>query len=108
MIGTSGIRLSRIDGVHPAILPFVLRLPDALFRLVAGRMLRIDPEATSSMAEDLSAGRRTEVEYLQGAIVRLAREAGVPAPVSEALVGLVREAEASGRRFTASEIRKLV
>ena len=47
----------------------------------------------SSMREDLSRGRRTEIEEITGAIVRLAESAGEEAPVQGALLTLVRAAE---------------
>jgi len=53
-------------------------------------------ENRSSMTEDLAHGRRTEVDEINGAVVRLARGAGEPAPLQEALLTLVRAAE--GRR----------
>jgi len=56
-------------------------------------MLRIDPEARSSMWEDLQAGRRTEIDYLNGAVVTLARASGRPAPANERIVELIRRAE---------------
>ncbi len=38
-----------------------------------------------SMLQDKRRGKRTEIDALNGAIVRLGRESGVPAPVNEAL-----------------------
>jgi 2-dehydropantoate 2-reductase len=75
------------------LLPFVLRLPDSIFRVLAGRMLKIDPEARSSMWEDLHQRRRTEVDYLQGAIVRLAAQHGQAAPLSARIAALVKQVE---------------
>lgn len=77
----------------PPLLPFVLRLPDGVFRILAGRMLKIDPQARSSMWEDLQRRRRTEVDHLQGAIIRLAAQHAVPVPLSQRIAGLVRSAE---------------
>ena len=57
-------------------IPFILRLPDWLFRRVARRMLAIDPAARSSMWEDLALRRPTEIDYLQGAILALADKVG--------------------------------
>lgn len=93
----SGIEPARIAGLRPALLPKVLSLPDWLFRLLARRMLAIDPEARSSMWDDLQRGRRTEIDELQGAILRLANQAGTQAPTIKRIAGLVREAE-TGRR----------
>lgn len=47
------------------------------------------------MWEDLARGRDTEVEQLNGEIVRLAEAHGVDAPVNRRLVALVHAAEAA-------------
>jgi 2-dehydropantoate 2-reductase len=64
-----------------------------LFKRIAAAALRIDPEARSSMWEDLQAGRRTEVDYLNGAVVALAERTGLDAPANRRIVALVHAAE---------------
>src|SRR6185295_18137879 len=91
----AGIRPARIEGVPPGAVPRILRLPDWLFRRVAASMLAIDPEARSSMWEDLERRRPTEIDHLQGAILRLAGKTGVRVPLTERIVRLVKEAEAA-------------
>ena len=93
VLKAAGIRPARIEGVPPRVIPFILRLPDALFRLAARRMLAIDPEARSSMWEDLLRGRTTEIDHLQGAILALAGKAGVATPLTQRIVDLVKAAE---------------
>ena len=93
VLKAAGIRPARIEGVPPRVIPFILRLPDALFRLAARRMLAIDPEARSSMWEDLLRGRTTEIDHLQGAILALAGKAGVATPLTQRIVELVKAAE---------------
>lgn len=44
---------------------------------------------TPSMAMDVRRGEPTEIEWINGAVVRLGRERGVPTPVNAALVTLV-------------------
>jgi 2-dehydropantoate 2-reductase len=44
----------------------------------------LPPDVTSSLHEDLLAGRPLEVEFLSGALVRRARERGIPTPVHSA------------------------
>jgi len=46
--------------------PPLLRLPDAIFELLLGRTMKIDPEARSSMWEDLQRGRATETIICKG------------------------------------------
>ena len=96
-IGSAKIGLSRIEGVNPKLIPFALRLPTPLFKLVARRMLDIDPAARSSMWEDFEQGRATEIDHLQGAVIDLSREFGLSAPISERVVALVKEREKGGR-----------
>lgn len=74
-------------------LPWLLRLPTWLFRLLARQMLQIDDAARSSMWDDIQAGRRTEVMYLNGAVVRLGIETGIATPVNAAIVELVKHLE---------------
>ncbi|MEL6360394.1 MAG: 2-dehydropantoate 2-reductase [Pseudomonadota bacterium] len=86
----------------------LLRLPDFLFRLVADRMIKVDPEARSSMWEDFDRGRRTEIDELQGAIVALCKRHGLSAPLNGRIADLVREAEIAGEgspRLTPTEVR---
>ncbi|RWC27941.1 MAG: 2-dehydropantoate 2-reductase [Mesorhizobium sp.] len=90
----SGVEPARIAGLRPALLPKVLGLPDWLFKLLAQRMLAIDPRARSSMWDDLQRGRPTEIDDLQGAVLRLAEKAGTPAPMVKRITALVRAAEA--------------
>jgi 2-dehydropantoate 2-reductase len=78
-------------------MPPLLRLPDALFQVVLGRTMKIDPEARSSMWEDLQRGRRTEIDYLQGVITEIAARRGLAAPLSRRIVELIRKAEANGK-----------
>jgi 2-dehydropantoate 2-reductase len=52
----------------------------------------------ASMAQDVAKGRPTEIDEMNGYVVARGRERGVPTPVSEAVVGLVREVEAGARR----------
>jgi 2-dehydropantoate 2-reductase len=90
------IRPAGIEGVPPRVIPLILRLPDWLFRLVARRMLAVDPAARSSMWEDLLRGRATEIDYLQGAILALASKVGVAASMTERIIRLIKEAEGAG------------
>ncbi len=96
ILATRGIRPARIEGIPPGALAALLCLPDFLFRRVARRTLAIDPQARSSMWEDLRRHRKTEIDFLQGAILGLADAAAVAAPLTRRIVELVRAAEAAG------------
>jgi len=49
----------------------------------------------ASMLQDVEAHRETEIDYLNGGIVRFGRELGVPTPLNEAILALVKGLETS-------------
>jgi 2-dehydropantoate 2-reductase len=96
-IRTEGIKPVSATPIPVGWTPHLLRLPDAIFKVVLGRTMKIDPEARSSMWEDLQRGRRTEVDYLQGVITEIAARHGLQAPLSGRIVALIKQAEADGK-----------
>lgn len=90
------VRPAQFTALKPTLLPLVLRLPDWLFRRLASKMLRIDPQARLSMSADLSSGRRTEIAFLNGAVVMLGKRYDIATPVNQAIVDAVHQFE-SGR-----------
>jgi 2-dehydropantoate 2-reductase len=77
--------------------PALLRLPDMIFSAILGRTMKIDPEARSSMWQDLKQGRRTEIDYLQGAVIALAEQNNLAVPLMRRIVALIKEAEVAGK-----------
>ena len=47
-----------------------------------------------SLAQDLAKGRRTEIDYLNGYVIRKGKEAGVRTPFNEMIVDLAKQVEA--------------
>ncbi|MEL7125814.1 MAG: 2-dehydropantoate 2-reductase [Pseudomonadota bacterium] len=98
------LRILRVAGITPAkstaappwLIPHILRLPTPLFRRIAAQMLTIDAEARSSMWEDLTQRRPTEVDALQGVILDLAARYGRQAPLNARLRQLIKAAEVAG------------
>jgi len=52
----------------------------------------------SSMLQDVERGRRTEIDALNGAIVKLAKRLGLKVPVNETLTAAIRNLETEGSR----------
>jgi 2-dehydropantoate 2-reductase len=103
---SEALGLMKVAGIHPTRLtplpahwiPTLLRVPDPVFRRLASSMLEIDPIARSSMADDLELGRLTEIDYINGEVLRLAEQTGGRAPINARLIALIRDAETGGRR----------
>jgi 2-dehydropantoate 2-reductase len=111
-----GLAALRAEGIRPVSstpipagwTPHLLRLPDTLFGMLLGRTMKIDPQARSSMWEDLQRGRRTEIDYLQGVITEIADRRQLQVPLSRRIVALIKRAEVAGQgspKLTPEQIR---
>lgn len=82
--------VARARGIR---MPEESELVEAMWRL--GEAM---PEAISSTAQDIAAGRRTEIDSLNGHVARLGSELNVPTPVNRTLHSLVKLLEAHALR----------
>ena len=109
ILEAAGIEPAQIGPIPPKLVPHVIGAPDLVFRNTVLKVQKIDADARSSMADDLDAGRSTEIDWLNGEIVRLARSLGRRAPVNERIVELVRQAEEGVRLdWRAKDLRDYV
>lgn len=105
ILGAAGIRPAKIAPLPPGMLAPFIDTPDWFFRSVGLRLQKVDAKARSSMADDFNAGRPTEIDHLNGEIVKLAESLGRSAPINAKIVDLVKGAEAGGKRhFSGKEL----
>lgn len=93
ILKAAGIPTVKLTGLPMGLIPPLMRSPDWLFTRLARKMLMIDPVARSSMWEDLEAGRPTEIDWINGEVVKLATSLNLKAPVNQQLVTLVHACE---------------
>ncbi|MBI2323707.1 MAG: ketopantoate reductase family protein [Chloroflexi bacterium] len=92
---------------HPAARPIADDLARETARVATASGVAIDPDAApgmwhpvtsfvnrSSMLQDMSSGRPTEIDAINGAVVREGARHGVAAPANEAITILVKAVEA--------------
>jgi 2-dehydropantoate 2-reductase len=108
LLDKSGIEPAKVGAVGPRLLPWVIGSPDWLFRNLFMKAWKIDAKARSSMADDLAAGRATEVDYINGELVQLADRIGIGAPVNRKIVELMRKAEGGAPPWPPAELRREV
>ena len=68
------VAVARARGVQP---------PEGIIDQVKGTIDALPPASMLSLHEEIVGGRPSELEYWNGAVVRLGREAGVPTPFNE-------------------------
>jgi 2-dehydropantoate 2-reductase len=65
-------------------------LPDTVMEEIIQMVQGLPPHAKASMLEDLERGRRLELPWLSGAVVRLGHEAGVATPIHGFIATVLR------------------
>jgi 2-dehydropantoate 2-reductase len=68
-------------------------LPDGVVERTLRDFEGRDPTIRGSLYYDLAAGRRLEIETLNGTVVRLGRERGVPTPANFAVYAALKPYE---------------
>lgn len=107
----AGIELGRTPGISDLLrfrrLLWLLDKPlvDRAVHAVVSRR-RKSPRIVYSVYQDLLRGRETEIDYINGEIVRLAESHGGPAPCNRLVVAMVHELEQQppGQFFTHAEV----
>jgi len=105
-----GIDLVKLVGVlDPAFL--VVRSADDAERVAPVLDIMAGPEQfgkmRSSMLQDIERGRKTEVEYLNGYIVRKGRELDAATPINETIVEMVEQVEEGSRPLTPKNLEEI-
>ena len=106
LLEAANLRPAQTGPFPPKLVPHIIAAPDFLFKRMVLKVQKIDAAARSSMADDFAAGRPTEIDWLNGEVVKLASSLGRRAPVNERIVDLVRQAEAGvERQWTGEALR---
>ena len=108
----TGLRQGEIPRT-PEVDELQTRIIDEILAVVAAKGIRLhNPDIKDaikaqcwkkfnkpSMQQHIEAGKRTEIDALNGAVVRLARELGVPVPFNEALTMMIKGREKCQRQL---------
>src|SRR5438094_7054409 len=105
-----GYRLEEIDHLPPEVIARAGEGDrDALARYEehVGSQPRGSAEQRPSMGQDMAKGRRTEIEFLNGCVVREGERVGLAARANERLVDLVQKVERGGLKQDPSHSAEL-
>jgi 2-dehydropantoate 2-reductase len=109
ILDAAGIEPAKVGPIPPRLLPHAIAAPNFIFNNIFLKVQKIDARARSSMYDDLAARRPTEIDYLNGEVVKLAASLGREAPVNKVIVAMVKAAEAGVEHlWTPRELRRHV
>jgi 2-dehydropantoate 2-reductase len=102
----AGVRFEPVQGLSNSLLSLLESAPPSigqLLPLLMKRRMGGRPNPGSTL-QSIRRGQPTEIDYLNGAIVRRGAALGVPTPVSSEIVRMVHEVEASATFITPSTV----
>jgi 2-dehydropantoate 2-reductase len=103
----AGIRLESLPDTPAALIRLIDALPLRLAAWIAAakaRRMETRWPLLGSTLQSLQRKRPTEIDYLNGEVVRLGHELGVATPLNAALVEMVHQVEQTGRFRTMTEM----
>ncbi len=105
----AGIRLESLPGTGVPLFRLIAYLPAALAGIVAARKaarLETHWPLRGSTWQSVARARPTEIDYLNGEIVRIGRAVNVPTPLNAFVLTLLPRVEAERRFLTPREIER--
>ncbi len=110
VVERANIRLESLPEVSVALTRLVNWMPLGIAgRIAAGKVRQLTTEwpLWGSTLQSIQRGRPTEIDYLNGEIVRLGKRYGVATPLNAQTVELVHQVERTGQFLSAEEVTRV-
>jgi len=106
----SKLRLSTLPVVDPRWMIWMLQILGPFSPVLSSLFLKMKKNARNSLWQSLIQGKKTEIDYINGEIIHLARQQNLQAPINTKLVELVKEAEGKSplKYITPNRLQKLL
>lgn len=110
VVKRSKIRLKALPRVDPRKMIWILKTGGFISNVLSSRIIGLKENARNSMWQSLSRGKPTEIDYINGEIVNLAKQNNLKAPINTKLVELIKEAERKHltKSFEPNELKKIL
>jgi len=110
VVQKSGIVLETLPEIDPRKMVKTLSRFGSITLRIGSRLIGLNDNARNSMWQSLARGKTTEVDYINGEIVKLAKNNNLDAPINEKLVELIKEAEKKHltKSFEPAELKEIL
>jgi len=102
----AGIVLENLPGYPKERLEKMAQMPvNEATALLSKIMMGLSKEPLyGSILQSIQRGKKSEIDYINGEVVRIAQENGISAPLNEKIIELVHDVEDAGRFFDKKEL----
>lgn len=106
VIRLAGMKTAPVPGLSLSLIEKMAEMPlpeaSSMMKNIIGS--GGEQHTLGSMLQSIKRGKRTEVDYMNGEIVSLGNNNGIPTPVNSLILGLVHEVETTGKFLTVDEL----
>jgi 2-dehydropantoate 2-reductase len=109
VLENSGISIDALPDMDPKKMINRLNFYNTFILRIGSRILKLK-NARTSMWQSISRGKPTEIDFINGEIVNLAKKKKIKAPINEKLVNLIKQAEKKKlkKSFESFELKELL
>lgn len=106
VIRLAGMKTAPVPGLSLSLIEKMAEMPLPEASSMMKNIIEAGGEqhTLGSMLQSIKRGKRTEVDYMNGEIVSLGNNNGIPTPVNSLILGLVHEVETTGKFLTVDEL----
>jgi len=106
----SNIPYKTLPDIDPKVTIRRFKILNSTLLKFGSRILKLNETARSSMWQSLNRGRPTEINFINGEIVELAKKHNLEAPINKKLVESIKEAEKKHltKSFEPPELKKFL
>lgn len=110
IVEKSGIKIESLPDLDPKKMIKRLTKLNTFFLKIGSKFLGVSEKARNSMWQSLVRNRKTEIEYINGEIVKLAEKNKMSAPINRKLVRMIKDLEKKERRYNIKpeKLRKML
>lgn len=110
ILENSGVQIETVPGFDSKKMISRLSLFNSTMLKLGSRFMDLKENARTSMWQSLHRRKLTEIEYINGEIVKLAEKNNLKAPINSKLVELIKEAERNHlvKNFEPFELKKIL
>lgn len=109
LLGQAGIRPTSLPGIPIPFFRFMIGMPSpmAMQLLKLSGRAKTEGRVITSTLQSLLKDKPTEIDFLNGAFVRLGEGLAIPTPINAKVVSLIHGIERRGRFHTPAELERL-
>ena len=102
----AGIRTAPVPGIPLSLMKIMVKMPLKISSFIVKRKTKSLGKVAvlGSTLQSIKRGKSTEIDYLNGEIVNIGKERGIPTPVNSAVVDLIHQVESTGNFLTPADL----